>query len=124
MCRIADERRCLRSDRGQRGQLLPCNGRRARGGLDGTARELKPGEPVNIDTYKVSERTRRPRAPAAVTLGEAIDAFERSDFHRRSSARNRTRPCRVQARRMAGVQRSRHRVGAGQVPAPVVRGDR
>ena len=51
-------------------------------GLDGIRRELKPGEPVNIDTYKMSEPTwPRPgvrRLPW--TLGEAVDAFEQSEF--------------------------------------------
>jgi glutamine synthetase len=53
-------------------------------GLDGIRRQLKPGDPVNIDTYKVSEQDltsagihRLPR-----TLGEAVDEFEASDFAR------------------------------------------
>jgi glutamine synthetase len=51
-------------------------------GLDGIRRELKPGEPVNIDTYKVSERDLAAQGVHRLpwTLGEAIDAFERSDF--------------------------------------------
>jgi len=53
-------------------------------GLDGIRRELKPGEPVNIDTYKVSERDLAAQGVHRLpwTLGEAIDAFERSDFIR------------------------------------------
>jgi glutamine synthetase len=51
-------------------------------GLDGIKRELKPGEPVNIDTYKVSERDLSAQGVHRLpwTLGEAIDAFEQSDF--------------------------------------------
>jgi len=53
-------------------------------GLDGIRRQLKPGEPVNIDTYKVSEHDLTSagihRLPA--TLGEAIDEFEASTFAR------------------------------------------
>jgi glutamine synthetase len=53
-------------------------------GLDGIKRELKPGEPVNIDTYKVSERDLAAQGTRRLpwTLGEAIDAFEQSDFMR------------------------------------------
>src|SRR6266699_1390135 len=45
-------------------------------GLDGIRRELKPGEPVNIDTYKVSERDLAAQGTRRLpwTLGEAIDA--------------------------------------------------
>ncbi len=53
-------------------------------GLDGVVRQLKPGDPVNIDTYSRSEKElaaqgihRLPR-----TLGEAIDAFEASELCR------------------------------------------
>ena len=53
-------------------------------GLDGIRRQLKPGDPVNIDTYKVSEEdltsTGIHRLPG--TLGEAVDEFEGSDFAR------------------------------------------
>lgn len=53
-------------------------------GLDGIRRELKPGDPVNIDTYKVSEEDLTSagihRLPA--TLGEAIEEFAASDFAR------------------------------------------
>jgi glutamine synthetase len=51
-------------------------------GLDGIRRELKPGEPVNIDTYKVSEKDLAAQGVHRLpwTLGEALDAFEQSDF--------------------------------------------
>jgi glutamine synthetase len=53
-------------------------------GLDGIRRQLKPGDPVNIDTYKVSEQDLTSagihRLPA--TLGEAVDEFEASEFAR------------------------------------------
>ena len=53
-------------------------------GLDGIRRELKPGEPVNIDTYKVSERDLASQGVHRLpwTLGEALDAFEQSEFIR------------------------------------------
>ena len=51
-------------------------------GLDGIRRELKPGDPVNTDTYKM---TQADLAAAGVrrlpwTLGEAVTAFEQSEF--------------------------------------------
>lgn len=53
-------------------------------GLDGIRRQLKPGDPVNIDTYQVSDEDLRAagihRLPS--TLGEAITEFEASDFAR------------------------------------------
>ncbi|MCU1623451.1 MAG: glutamine synthetase [Frankiales bacterium] len=53
-------------------------------GLDGIRRQLKPGDPVNIDTYKVSEQDLTSagihRLPG--TLGEAVDEFAASDFAR------------------------------------------
>jgi len=53
-------------------------------GLDGIRRELKPGDPVNIDTYSVSDADLASagiqRLPA--TLGEAIAGFEASAFAR------------------------------------------
>ena len=53
-------------------------------GLDGIRRNLKPGDPVNYDTYKTSEED---LAAAGVTrlpstLGEAVDEFEASEFAR------------------------------------------
>lgn len=51
-------------------------------GLDGIRRELKPGDPVNIDTYSMSEDDLRTagihRLPA--TLGEALEEFAASKF--------------------------------------------
>lgn len=53
-------------------------------GLDGIRRELKPGDPVNVDTYKMTDAELADmgvhRLP--LTLGEAVDAFEASDFVR------------------------------------------
>jgi glutamine synthetase len=53
-------------------------------GLDGIRRNLKPGDPVNIDTY---EATPAQLSAAAIerlpsTLGEAVEEFARSDFAR------------------------------------------
>jgi glutamine synthetase len=53
-------------------------------GLDGIRRNLKPGDPVNINTY---EATPAQLAAASIerlpaTLGEAIEEFDRSDFAR------------------------------------------
>ena len=53
-------------------------------GLDGIRRNLKPGDPVNINTY---EATPAQLAAASIerlptTLGEAIEEFARSDFAR------------------------------------------
>jgi glutamine synthetase len=53
-------------------------------GLDGIRRNLKPGDPVNIDTY---EATPAQLSAASIerlpsTLGEAIEEFARSDFAR------------------------------------------
>jgi len=51
-------------------------------GLDGIRRQLKPGDPVNFDTYKVSDEELKSagilRLPT--TLGEAIAEFESSQF--------------------------------------------
>lgn len=53
-------------------------------GLDGIRRELKPGDPVNTDTYKASEADLSSagihRLPP--TLGAAIAEFEASEFAR------------------------------------------
>ena len=87
-------------------------------GLDGIRRELKPGEPVNIDTYKMTDarpgatsastgcrgrsaRRSRVRATAsspAAVLGAELHAFLRA----------------AQAGRVAGVQHRRQRVGAAR----------
>jgi glutamine synthetase len=51
-------------------------------GLDGIRRQLKPGDPVNIDTYKISPEDLQAagirRLPS--TLGEAIEEFAASGF--------------------------------------------
>ena len=51
-------------------------------GLDGIRRELKPGDPVNIDTYKVSEKDLADMGVRRLpwNLGEAVTAFEDSEF--------------------------------------------
>ena len=53
-------------------------------GLDGIRRSLKPGDPVNIDTYEAAPAQLSAagieRLPS--TLGEAIEEFARSDFAR------------------------------------------
>jgi glutamine synthetase len=51
-------------------------------GLDGIRRELKPADPVNIDTYKVSEKDLADMGVRRLpwTLGEAVTAFEDSEF--------------------------------------------
>lgn len=53
-------------------------------GLDGIRRNLKPGDPVNIDTYQATPAelaaANAERLPS--TLGEAIEEFARSEFAR------------------------------------------
>jgi glutamine synthetase len=51
-------------------------------GLDGIRRELNPTDPVNIDTYKISEKELAGMGVRRLpwTLGEAIAAFEESSF--------------------------------------------
>jgi glutamine synthetase len=83
MCRLPMNRRCLEirsADSAVNFYLAAALVLAA--GLDGLRRELKPGEPVNVDTYKISEKDlaamgtcRLPR-----TLGEAVAAFEESEF--------------------------------------------
>jgi len=53
-------------------------------GLDGVLRQLKPGEPVNIDTYSRSEKELAAQGIHRLphTLGDAVGAFEASDFCR------------------------------------------
>ncbi len=54
-------------------------------GLDGIRRQLKPGDPVNVDTYKFTDEDLKStgihRLPT--TLGEAVDEFEASEFARK-----------------------------------------
>lgn len=56
-------------------------------GLDGIRRNLKPGDPVNINTYQATPaqlaEAEIERLPS--TLGEAIDDYARSDFARGSA---------------------------------------
>ena len=51
-------------------------------GLDGIRHELNPADPVNIDTYKVSEKELAGLGVRRLpwTLGEAVAAFEESSF--------------------------------------------
>ena len=51
-------------------------------GLDGIRRELRAPDPVNIDTYKIGEKELAASGVRRLpwTLGEAITAFEESDF--------------------------------------------
>jgi glutamine synthetase len=83
MCRLPINRRCLEvrtADSAVNFYLASALVLAA--GLDGIRRELKPPEPVNTDTYKM---TGDELAAAGVrrlprTLGEAITAFEESEF--------------------------------------------
>jgi glutamine synthetase len=85
MCRLPINRRCLEvrsADSAVNFYLAAALVLAA--GLDGIQRELKPPEPVNSDTYKMTEDElaalgvhRLPR-----TLGEAVTAFEESEFLR------------------------------------------
>jgi glutamine synthetase len=85
MCRLPMNRRCLEvrtADSAVNFYLAAAVVLAA--GLDGIRREIKPGEPVNIDTYKVSEKDLAAQGTRRLpwTLGEAIDAFEGSEFLR------------------------------------------
>jgi glutamine synthetase len=85
MCRLPMNRRCLEvrtADSAVNFYLAAAVVLAA--GLDGIRREIKPGEPVNIDTYKVSEKDLAAQGTRRLpwTLGEAVEAFERSDFLR------------------------------------------
>ena len=53
-------------------------------GLDGIRRNLKPGDPVNINTYEATpaQLTAASIERLPATLGEAIEEFARSDFAR------------------------------------------
>jgi glutamine synthetase len=54
-------------------------------GLDGIRRDLDPGEPMNLDTYKISEKELASQGVHRLpwTLGDAITVFEESDFMRK-----------------------------------------
>lgn len=85
MCRLPANRRCLEvrtADSAVNFYLASAVVLAA--GLDGIRREIKPGDPCNVDTYKLNDTDladmgvrRLPR-----TLGEALDAFESSEFLR------------------------------------------
>ena len=83
MCRLPINRRCLEvrsADSAVNFYLAAALVLAA--GLDGIRRELKPPDPVNTDTYKMTE----PELAASGvhrlpwTLGEAVTAFENSEF--------------------------------------------
>jgi glutamine synthetase len=83
MCRLPMNRRCLEvrtADSAVNFYLAAAVVLAA--GLDGIRREVKPGEPVNVDTYKVSDKDLAAQGVHRLpwTLGEAITAFERSEF--------------------------------------------
>jgi glutamine synthetase len=85
MCRLPMNRRCLEvrtADSAVNFYLAAAVVLAA--GLDGIKRQLMPGDPVNIDTYKVSEKDLATRGVHRLpwTLGDAIAAFERSEFVR------------------------------------------
>ena len=93
-------------------------------GLDGIRRELKPADPVNTDTYKISEQD----LAALGVRQAAVDAGRGGQPRSRSSefvqkvlgSELHASYAQLQAGGVAGVQHRRRRVGAGQVPAAVV----
>lgn len=85
MCRLPANRRCLEvrtADSAMNFYLGTALVLAA--GLDGIRRELKPGDPCNVDTYKLSEADLADMGVRRLpqTLGEALDAFEASEFVR------------------------------------------
>ena len=85
MCRLPMNRRCLEvrtADSAVNFYLASALVLAA--GLDGIRRELKVDDPVNIDTYKVNEKDLAARGVHRLpwTLGEAVTAFEQSEFVR------------------------------------------
>jgi glutamine synthetase len=83
MCRLPINRRCLEvrtADSAVNFYLSAALVLAA--GLDGIRRELKPPEPMNGDTYKMSEQELAGLGISRLpwTLGEAVTAFEESDF--------------------------------------------
>jgi glutamine synthetase len=83
MCRLPINRRCLEvrsADSAVNFYLATALVLAA--GLDGIRRELKPPDPVNTDTYKMSEAELAALGVHRLpwTLGEAVAAFEESEF--------------------------------------------
>ena len=85
-------------------------------GLDGIRRELKPGDPVNIDTYKVTpSRSGRGRACSGCRgrWARRSSAFEQSEFACEVLGERAARVLRgAQAGRVAGVQHGRQASGS------------
>jgi glutamine synthetase len=86
MCRLPMNRRCLEvrtADSAVNFYLAAALVLAA--GLDGIRRDLEPGAPVNVDTYQVGEKELAGQGVRRLpwTLGEAIEAFERSEFVRK-----------------------------------------
>jgi glutamine synthetase len=83
MCRLPANRRCLEvrtADSAVNFYLGTALVLAA--GLDGIRRELAAPEPVNVDTYRTSEQELAARGVHRLpwTLGDAVDALERSEF--------------------------------------------
>ncbi len=83
MCRLPINRRCLEvrtADSAVNFYLAPALVLAA--GLDGIKRELKAPDPVNTDTYKMSEAELAALGVRRLpwTLGDAVAAFEESEF--------------------------------------------
>jgi glutamine synthetase len=83
MCRLPINRRCLEvrsADSAVNFYLAAALVLAA--GLDGIRRELKPPDPVNTDTYKMTEQELAELGVRRLpwTLGEAVTAFEDSEF--------------------------------------------
>jgi len=83
MCRLPINRRCLEvrsADSAVNFYLATALVLAA--GLDGIRRELRPPDPVNTDTYKMTEAELATLGMRRLpwTLGEAVTAFEESEF--------------------------------------------
>jgi glutamine synthetase len=83
MCRLPINRRCLEvrsADSAVNFYLATALVLAA--GLDGIRRELRPPDPVNTDTYKMTEAELATLGVRRLpwTLGEAVTAFEESEF--------------------------------------------
>jgi len=86
MCRLPINRRCLEvrsADSAVNFYLAAALVLAA--GLDGIRRELRPPDPVNTDTYKMTEAELAALGVRRLpwTLGEAVTAFEESEFVRK-----------------------------------------